>query len=294
MLRRHIRETGQREMLQIVRTVADLRKAVTEARARGNKVGLVPTMGALHEGHRSLCRLAQKHAPFVIVSIFVNPAQFAPHEDLATYPRDEAGDVAKLNATGAVQLVYAPAPAVMYPVGFATSIVPKGAAEALETDFRPHFFAGVATVVTKLFTQVMPDIAVFGEKDYQQLQVIKQLVRDLDLPVEIVPGETLREPDGLALSSRNAYLDARARAIAGRLNLIMRSTAMSVAQGRDIALSIKVGHDELRKAGFDAVDYLEIRDATTLERVADRSRPMRILAAVRVGKTRLIDNMPVL
>jgi pantoate--beta-alanine ligase len=280
-------------MLQIVRTVPDLRKAVTEARASRNKIGLVPTMGALHEGHLSLCRLAQKHAPLVVVSIFVNPTQFAPHEDLATYPRDEAGDVAKLTATGAVQLIWAPTPAVMYPEGFATSVVPKGAAEGLETDFRPHFFTGVATVVTKLFTQVMPDIAVFGEKDYQQLQVIKQLVRDLDLPVDIIPGETLREPDGLALSSRNAYLDARARAIAGKMNVIMRSTAMSVAQGHDITLSLRIGHDELRKAGFDTVDYFEIRDATTLKPVTDRARPMRILAAVRVGKTRLIDNMPV-
>lgn len=280
-------------MLQIVRTVADLRKAVSEARMGGSKIGLVPTMGALHEGHLSLCRTAAKHAPFVVVSIFVNPAQFAPHEDLATYPRDEAGDIAKLAATGAVSLVYAPTPSVMYPEGFATSIVPKGVADGLETDFRSHFFAGVATVVTKLFTQVTPDVAVFGEKDYQQLQVIKQLVRDLDLPVTIVAGETLRESDGLALSSRNAYLDPRARAIAGRLNAIMKATAAAVHQGRDIALTTKVGHDELRKAGFESVDYLEIRDAATLKPVTDRNRSMRILAAVRVGKTRLIDNMPV-
>lgn len=277
----------------IVRTVPELRAAVARARANRQRIGLVPTMGALHEGHLSLCRLAAAKAPFVVVSIFVNPAQFAPHEDLATYPRDEAGDVAKLGATGAVQLIYAPTPDAMYPKGFATSVVPKGAAEGLETDFRPHFFAGVATVVTKLFTQVTPDVAVFGEKDYQQLQVIKQLVRDLDLPVDIIPGETLREADGLALSSRNAYLDARARAIAGRLNAILSTTAAAVAQGHDVALSARIGHDELRKAGFDAVDYLEIRDAGTLKPVSDRSRPMRILAAVRVGKTRLIDNMPV-
>jgi pantoate--beta-alanine ligase len=277
----------------IVRTVPQLRAAVAKARGHHQRIGLVPTMGALHEGHLSLCRLAAMKAPFVVVSIFVNPAQFAPHEDLATYPRDEAGDVAKLGATGAVQLIYAPTPDVIYPEGFATSVVPKGAAEGLETDFRPHFFAGVATVVTKLLTQVTPDVAVFGEKDYQQLQVINQLVRDLDLPVDIVPGETLRESDGLALSSRNAYLDARARAIAGKLNVIMRTTAAAVAQGHDIALSVKIGHDELRKAGFDTVDYLEIRDAATLKPVTDRSRRMRILAAVRVGKTRLIDNMPV-
>ena len=277
----------------IVRTVPQLRAAIAKARGDRQHIGLVPTMGALHEGHLSLCRLAATKAPFVVVSIFVNPAQFAPHEDLATYPRDEAGDVARLGATGAVQLIYAPTPDVMYPKGFATSVVPKGAAEGLETDFRPHFFTGVATVVTKLFTQVTPDVAVFGEKDYQQLQVINQLVHDLDLPIDIIPGETLREFDGLALSSRNAYLDARARAIAGKLNVIMRTTAAAVAQAHDIALSVKIGHDELRKAGFDKVDYLEIRDAATLQPVTDRSRPMRILAAVRVGKTRLIDNMPV-
>jgi len=279
-------------MLSISRTIPFLRNAVTDARSRGQRIALVPTMGALHEGHLSLCRLAAQHAPFVVVSIFVNPAQFAPHEDLATYPRDEAGDIAKLETVDAVQLIYVPTPSVMYPDGFATSVVPKGAAEGLETDFRPHFFAGVATVVTKLFTQVAPDVAVFGEKDYQQLQVIKQLVRDLDLPIEIIGGETLREPDGLALSSRNAYLDARARAIAGRLNVIMRSTAGSVAQGRDVGLCVKIGHDELRKAGFE-VDYLEIRDASTLKPVTDRTKPMRILAAVRIGRTRLIDNMPV-
>ena len=281
------------DTLPIVRAVSALREAVAIARQNNQRIALVPTMGALHEGHLSLCRLAAKHAPFVVVSIFVNPAQFAPHEDLATYPRDEAGDLAKLEATAAVNLIYAPTADVMYPQAFATSIVPKGTAEGLETDFRPHFFAGVATVVTKLFTQVAPNVAVFGEKDYQQLQVIKQLVRDLDLPVEIIGGETLRESDGLALSSRNAYLDARARAIAAKLNAVMRSTATAVAQGRDIALSVKVGRDELLKAGFNAVDYLEIRDANTLQRVTDRKRPMRILAAVRVGKTRLIDNMPV-
>jgi len=277
----------------IVRNIPELRAAVARARAGRQRIALVPTMGALHEGHLSLCRIAAKQAQFVVVSIFVNPAQFAPHEDLATYPRDEAGDVAKLTATGAVQLIYTPAPAVMYPAGFATSVVPMAVAQGLETDFRPHFFAGVATVVTKLFTQVMPDIAVFGEKDYQQLQVIKQVVRDLDLPVGIVGGQTLREADGLALSSRNAYLDAGARATAGKLNLIMRSTADAVAKGRDIAQSVRAGNDELRQAGFDVVEYLEVRDAATLTPVTDRKRPMRILAAVRVGKTRLIDNMPV-
>jgi pantoate--beta-alanine ligase len=279
--------------IPIVRDILPLRTAIAHARRAGHRIALVPTMGALHEGHLSLCRLAARHAPLVVASIFVNPAQFAPHEDLATYPRDEAGDIAKLSSTGAVGLIYVPPPEVMYPDGFATTVMPKGAAEGLETDFRPHFFAGVATVVTKLFTQVMADVAVFGEKDYQQLQVIRQLVRDLDLPIDIVGGETLRESDGLALSSRNAYLDPRGRAIAAQLNVIMRATAAAIAQGRDIALSVKIGREDLLKAGFNPVDYLEVRDATTLKPVTDRTQPMRILAAAKVGKTRLIDNMPV-
>lgn len=277
----------------IVRDVAGLRTAVATARRAGKRVALVPTMGALHEGHLSLCRIAAERAPFVVVSIFVNPAQFAPQEDLATYPRDEAADIAKLAASGTTHLVYAPSAGEMYPEGFATSVVPKGAAEGLETDFRSHFFAGVATVVTKLFTQVAPDLAVFGEKDYQQLQVIKQLVRDLDLAVEIVPGPTLREADGLALSSRNAYLDARAGKIAGSLNVIMRETASAVAAGADLGAAQSQGRTALLNAGFDAVDYLAIRDAANLRPVEDRTRPLRILAAVRIGKTRLIDNMAV-
>jgi pantoate--beta-alanine ligase len=279
--------------IPIVRDILPLRTAIAHARRAGHRIALVPTMGALHEGHLSLCRLAARHAPLVVASIFVNPAQFAPHEDLATYPRDEAGDIAKLSSTGAVGLIYVPPPEVMYPDGFATTVMPKGAAEGLETDFRPHFFAGVATVVTKLFTQVMADVAVFGEKDYQQLQVIRQLVRDLDLPIDIVGGETLRESDGLALSSRNAYLDPHGRAIAAQLNVIVRATAAAIAQGRDIALSVKIGREDLLKAGFNPVDYLEVRDATTLKPVTDRTQPMRILAAAKVGKTRLIDNMPV-
>jgi pantoate--beta-alanine ligase len=279
--------------LPIIRGVAGLRSAVAEARQDGRRVALVPTMGALHDGHLSLCNIAAERAPFVVVSIFVNPTQFAAHEDLATYPRDEASDVARLAASGTTQLVYAPTAAEMYPGAFTTSVVPKGAAEGLETDFRPHFFAGVATVVTKLFTQVAPDLAVFGEKDYQQLQVIKQLVRDLDLTIEILPGPTMREADGLALSSRNAYLDARARKIAGSLNVIMRETSVAVARGADINGALAKGRTALSKAGFNSIDYLEIRDATTLGPVKDPALPMRILAAVRIANTRLIDNMAV-
>jgi len=281
------------ESVPVVRSVAALRTAVAEARRSGRGVALVPTMGALHEGHLSLCRIAAAGGRFVIVSIFVNPAQFAAGEDLATYPRNEADDVAKLAAGTTTQLVYAPAAGEMYPDGFATTVIPKGVAEGLETDFRPHFFAGVATIVTKLLTQVAPDVAVFGEKDYQQLQVIKQLVRDLNLAVEIAPGPTVREPDGLALSSRNAYLDSRARKIAGSLNVIMRETGVAVASGAGIDDALAKGGSELSKAGFDSIDYLEIRDPSTLRPVTDRASPKRILAAVRIAKTRLIDNMAV-
>ncbi len=284
---------SDRQSLPIVRSVASLGAALAAMRRPGERLALVATMGALHEGHLSLCRIAAERAPFVVVSIFVNPAQFAPHEDLATYPRNEANDVAMLAASGATKLVYAPTAGEMYPDGFATTVAPKGAAEGLETDFRPHFFAGVATVVTKLFAQVGPDFAIFGEKDYQQLQVIRQVVRDLDLTIDIVPGPTLREADGLALSSRNAYLDTRARKVAGSLNVIMRDTAVAVARGADIGDALSKGRAELSKAGFDSIDYLEIRDATTLRPVTDRALPKRILAAVRIAKTRLIDNMAV-
>ena len=281
-----------RQPLPIVRAIATVRASVAAARAQGRRIALVPTMGALHEGHLSLCRIAADRAPFVVVSLFVNPAQFAPSEDFAKYPRTEVSDATKLVESQAAHLLYAPDAAQMYPQGFATSIELKGAAEGLETDFRPHFFSGVATVVTKLFTQVTPDIAVFGEKDYQQLQVIKQLVRDLDLSVEIVGAPTIREVDGLALSSRNAYLDTRARKIAGTLNVVMRDAALAVARGAEIEPTLAHGRKTLLKAGFDSVDYLEIRDAETLRPPTSRDR-LRILAAVRIAGTRLIDNMAV-
>ncbi len=293
MLHRAIAEKAMPSSVPIVRTIAGLRTAIAQARTVGQRVALVPTMGALHEGHLSLCRLAAERASFVVVSIFVNPAQFAPHEDLATYPRSEASDVAKLLASGTTSLIYAPSASEMYPDGFATSIVPRGVADGLETDFRPHFFCGVATVVAKLFAQVTPDLAVFGEKDYQQLQVIKQLVRDLNLNVEIIPGPTHREADGLALSSRNAYLDVHSRKIAGALNAIMHETATAVANGADIITAQSQGRAKLIEAGFDSVDYFDIRDASTLGAVRDRTEPMRLLAAVKIGNTRLIDNMAV-
>lgn len=278
--------------VKVVRSLAELRETVRGWRQAGQRIGLVPTMGALHEGHLALVRMAKQQSERTVVSIFVNPAQFAPHEDFDRYPRDEAGDLAKLSQLG-VDLVWAPSVTEMYPPGFATSVVPKGAAEGLETDHRPHFFSGVATICTKLFTQVAPDIAVFGEKDYQQLCVIKQLVRDLNLPLEIVGHPTVRESDGLALSSRNAYLTAEERAIAPLLHQVLVETAASVSDGVRIQEATRRGSEKLTAAGF-RVDYLEVREAETLAPVEDESkRPLRALVAAWLGKTRLIDNVAV-
>lgn len=277
----------------IVRDLASLRAATAAFRSRGERLALVPTMGALHEGHLQLVREAHKHAGRVAVSIFVNPRQFAPHEDLDRYPRDEAGDVAKLGSVG-TDLVWAPAVDVMYRPGFATRIEVAGAAEGLESDFRPHFFGGVATVVTKLLTQVGADVAIFGEKDYQQLAVVRQLVRDLDLPVEIVGAPTIREPDGLALSSRNAYLTPQERKIAPSLNAAMRKLADAIRGGSDIAAAAAKAREAVLAAGFAKIDYIEVRDAVTLKPVeTGDSGPLRILAAAWLGKTRLIDNIAV-
>jgi pantoate--beta-alanine ligase len=250
-------------------------------------------MGALHVGHLSLVRLAKRRADRVIVSIFVNPAQFAPHEDLATYPRTFAADIAALSAE-AVDLVWAPTAEVMYPGDFATRIVPAGPAMAgLEDAFRPHFFGGVATVVAKLFLQCLPDIAVFGEKDYQQLKVVTQMARDLDIPVRVVPGRTVREKDGLALSSRNAYLSAGERAIAPMLHRVLQDCVARVRSGQAIEQALAAGCEAIGQAGF-ALDYLEARHAETLAPVrSPKDGPIRLLVAAKLGKTRLIDNLGV-
>jgi pantoate--beta-alanine ligase len=274
----------------VVRSLAPLRAQVRAWRAAGDSVALVPTMGALHRGHLELVRLAKARCRRVVVSIFVNPAQFAPHEDFDRYPRDEAGDLAKLAAEGC-DLVWSPDRTEMYPEGFATRIVPGGAAEGLEGEFRPHFFAGVATVCCKLFTQVAPDIAVFGEKDYQQLCVVRQLVRDLDLPLEIAGLPTVREPDGLALSSRNVYLSVEERRIAPMLRRAIGEVASAARNGQALAAAIAEGKNALATAGF-RVDYLEVRDAGTLRPAApEAGRPLRVLVAAWLGKTRLIDNV---
>jgi pantoate--beta-alanine ligase len=276
----------------VIRDLDALRRQSAAWRKADETVALVPTMGALHAGHLELVRLAKSQCVRAVVSIFVNPAQFAPNEDFDRYPRDEAGDLAKLKSVGC-DLVWSPGRGVMYPEGFATRIVPAGAAEGLESDFRPHFLTGVATVCCKLFTQVGPDVAVFGEKDYQQLVVVQQMVRDLDLPLRIVGLPTVREADGLAMSSRNAYLSAQERAAAPTIYRVITKVADAAASGDVIAAAIAGGKAELEAAGFK-VDYLDVRDATTLVPLTgDPDRPLRVLIAAWLGKTRLIDNIGV-
>jgi pantoate--beta-alanine ligase len=277
----------------IARTIATLDRATRKFRAADESVALVPTMGALHAGHVELIKRGRRKADRVVVSIFVNPAQFAPHEDFASYPRPFDADIAALCRLS-VDLVWAPTLDAMYPQGFATRISVKGPAEAdLEDRFRPHFFGGVATVVAKLFAQCRPDYAMFGEKDYQQLKTVTRMAADLDLKVAVVGVPTVRETDGLAMSSRNAYLDQKERAVAPTLHRVLRQCAARIAAGEAIARVVAEGWNEIEAAGF-AVDYLEARNAETLARaeiLADG--PLRLLVAARLGKTRLIDNVAV-
>lgn len=276
-----------------VSTVAELRGIVAEWRKSGDKVAVIPTMGALHEGHLELVREARKRAKRTITSIFVNPAQFAPTEDFDKYPRTFEDDLTKLKSVGC-DLVWAPHKGEMYPDGFATRIVPAGAAEGLETDFRPHFFGGVTTVCCKLFTQTGADFAMFGEKDYQQLAVILQMVRDLNLPLEIIGVPTVREPDGLAMSSRNRYLSAEQRAQAISIHHAINKVAAAAAKGRGVETAIAEGKAAMTAAGFRQIDYLEVRDAATLKDWVRKSgRAGRVLAAAWLGETRLIDNVAV-
>ena len=277
---------------EIVTSIADLRSRIATWRQGGARIGLIPTMGALHDGHLSLVRQTQTKADKTVASIFVNPAQFAPHEDFDRYPRDLSSDAAKL-AGVSLDLIFAPSLAEMYPRGFATRIEVGGPAQGLETDFRPHFFSGVATVVAKLLIAVLPDVAIFGEKDYQQLLVIRRLTADLGLPIDIVGAPIIREADGLAMSSRNAYLGAEQRRIAGRLNLVLRDAITRLKHGDAVAVAEQFARSDLREAGFDTVDYVAIRDAATLETITGLDRPARFLAAAKIGATRLIDNMAV-
>jgi pantoate--beta-alanine ligase len=277
----------------VARTLLELDRATARFRSKVGRIALVTTMGALHAGHLALVRFAQTKARRVIVSIFVNPTQFAPNEDFTSYPRTFAADFAALQALG-VDLVWAPTAEIMYPPGFATRVTLDGPATAgLEDKFRPHHFGGVATVVAKLFTQVRPHMAIFGEKDYQQLKVVTRMAADLDLRVNVVGVPTVREPDGLALSSRNVYLSAEERRRAPALNRVLKECAVRILDGRPIAAVTADGAAELDRTGF-VVDYLVARHAETLAPIASAGEgPIRLLVAARLGKTRLIDNIGV-
>ena len=278
----------------IVRTVTELRVQVAAWKTAGERVALVPTMGGLHEGHLALVRRAGELADRVVTSLFVNPTQFAPGEDFEAYPRDEARDAALLAAQGC-DLLYAPGAGEMYPAGFSTTVTVAEVSIPLDGLSRPRHFAGVATVVSKLLNQCAPDVAVFGEKDYQQLLVIRRLVRDLDMPVEITGLPTVRDADGLALSSRNAYLSPDERAVAGQLNLVIKAAAQSVRGGEAVAAVEARALAALAKAGIRQIDYLEVRGADDLARLGPgpTAAPARVFVAARLGKTRLIDNWPV-
>lgn len=278
--------------LETIRTVAALRERVNGWRRDGLKVGVVPTMGALHEGHLSLVRLAQKNADRVIVTLFVNPMQFNNKDDLAAYPRTEADDAEKLARVGA-DVLYAPGVSEIYPQGFATTVSVAGVSEGLCGAFRPGHFDGVATVVSKLLLQGGADCAVFGEKDFQQLAVIRRLVADLDFAVEIIPGPTMREPDGLAMSSRNVRLTPEGRAKAPALAKALFATAENLQNGADPEAALKIAREEILKAGFTEVEYLELRDASSLAALTSPSAPARLLVAAWLDGVRLIDNVPV-
>lgn len=277
----------------VVHTTAELRSITDLWRSAGSRIALVPTMGALHAGHLALAQESRKKADRTVVSIFVNPTQFAPHEDFARYPRNLEHDCALLQNAGTADLVYAPHANEIYPEGFATRIVVDGPARGLESDFRPHFFSGVATVVAKLFLQCRPDVAMFGEKDYQQLLIVRRLSADLDLGIEVAGVAIVRENDGLALSSRNAYLSREQRQVAGALNRVLDSVVERVKTGISIPQAEAEGAAGLIRAGYDRVDYVAVRDAQALAHIVSLSRPARVLAAARIGDIRLIDNKPV-
>lgn len=280
--------------IETVRDAAALRQRIAAWRSAGERVGLVPTMGGIHDGHLALVRAAREGCDRVVATLFVNPKQFGPSEDFATYPRDDAGD-ARLLAEGGAGLLFAPGMEEMYPEGFATRVSVSGVTEGLCGAHRPGFFDGVATVVCKLLMQALPDAAYFGEKDYQQLRMVRRMVADLAIPVDIVPVATVREADGLALSSRNDYLTASERRNAPTLYRVLSAIATSLEGGKRSVADLTVwGLGELEGAGFGPIDYLEVRDADTLRPVEVLSQPARVLAAAWLGKARLIDNVAVL
>jgi pantoate--beta-alanine ligase len=277
--------------IAVTRSVEALREAVASWRGRRQLVGLVPTMGAIHDGHLALVHAARGQCKRVVASLFVNPKQFGPSEDLAAYPRSEAADLAAFHKAG-VDLVFAPDVAEMYPPGFVTSVAVGGVSEGLDGAHRPGHFGGVATVVAKLLLQALPDAAYFGEKDYQQLMVVRRLARDLDIPVRIEGVATVREKDGLALSSRNAYLSPAERRAAPLIYRVLCDTAAALAQGTEVSATLEHGIAALTAGGF-AVDYLELRGAADLAPMTGLEGPARLLAAVHLGRTRLIDNIAV-
>ncbi|CAN5160553.1 pantoate--beta-alanine ligase [soil metagenome] len=274
----------------VVRDIDGLRKIVRGWHGEGLKVAVVPTMGALHEGHLTLVREGRRRAGRVLVTIFVNPRQFAPNEDLARYPRDEEGDLARL-ALAETSLVFSPPPEIVYPPGFATTVKVGGPASAgLEDKYRPHFFEGVATIVAKLFIQSEADFAMFGEKDYQQLMTVTQMARDLDLPTEIVPVRTVREADGLAMSSRNQYLNRTERQQAPALFRTLIQASEKIRAGEAPTRVTAAARRSLTTLGFN-VDYVAARNAKTLAPLESKDESVRLLAAAWLGKTRLIDNV---
>ena len=278
---------------KIIRSIEGLRRETAKWRNDGLTIAIVPTMGALHEGHLTLVAEGLKHADRAIVTIFVNAKQFGANEDLSRYPRDEASDVAKLAAVGA-HLIFAPKAEEMYGENFATAVVLKGPAKAnLEDKFRPHFFDGVATIVAKLFIQSAADFAIFGQKDYQQLQVVTRMARDLDIPIEVIGVPTVRAPDGLALSSRNQYLTKTERHQATAIYKSLNQAAEKIRNGTDPQKAMRAASRSLTTLGFK-VDYVTARNAETLDVPLSHSdEPLRLLAAAWIGKTRLIDNIEV-
>jgi pantoate--beta-alanine ligase len=278
--------------VQIVRDIETLREAVEALRAEGGDIAFVPTMGALHAGHMALVAEGRRRAPHVVASIFVNPTQFAAHEDLSTYPRREATDTKMLEEEGCA-ILWSPDVATMYPDGTGITVRAGTLGDDLDGAARPGHFDGVATVVSRLFDQVRPDIALFGEKDYQQLVVIREMVRDQGLGIAIVGVPTQRDADGLALSSRNAYLTDEERQSARALPRALGEAAAAIQRGGDVAEALAAARERLAKAGFDPIDYVELRDSETLAPVTAVERPARLLAAAKMGRTRLIDNLAV-
>ena len=278
--------------MEVVRTIADLRQRISSWRVEGQTVSLVPTMGALHDGHLSLIKIAQEKCDRVVASIFVNPKQFLPNEDFEKYPRNEDSDIEKLVELGA-DLLFSPNASEMYRPDASTAVVISQLTDCLCATSRPGFFDGVGTVVTKLLIQTLPDIAIFGEKDYQQLLIIKRLARDLDIPTKIIGAPTIREIDGLAVSSRNVYLSPTHRETAPSIFKVLKTTATAIALGDDASLAAQKAHDDLVLAGFSKIEYFEARHSETLEPIKDTRNPGRLFAAVWLGSTRLIDNLEI-